>query len=72
MRILLANDDGIYSPGLAALASTLVSSLNTGNAIAMTATIGICGIGAFLVLQLLIQPKSRTDFAVAEEHTTIG
>lgn len=63
---------GSLQYGIAALASTLVSSLNTGNAVAMTSTIGICGVGAFLALSLLKSNESPKPFPIVEEHTTIG
>ena len=61
---------GSLQYGLAAIASSLVSYFNNGTALAMTAFVGICGIAAFVALNLLLSAKR--EFAVAEEHTTFG
>jgi DHA1 family bicyclomycin/chloramphenicol resistance-like MFS transporter len=58
--------------GLAAIASSLVSYFNDGTSLPMTLLIGICGIAAFLALNLLLGAKKKGEFTVSEEHTTFG
>ncbi len=64
---------GTLQYGLAAVASSLVSYLGNGTTLTMTALIGICGITAFLALNLFrLGAKRKKEFAVSEEHITIG
>ena len=63
---------GSLQYGLAALASSLVSYFNNGTTRPMTALIGVCGIAAFLALNLLLGTKNKEKFVVAEEHITFG
>lgn len=63
---------GTLQYSMAAVASSLVSFLNNGTSLPMTALIGVCGIAAFLSLNLLVGGKKRGVVAVAEEHVTFG
>ena len=63
---------GTLQYGLAAIASSLVSYFNNGTSFAMTTLIGVCGLTAFLMLNLLLGAKNKQDFAVLEEHITFG
>lgn len=62
---------GSLQYGLAAIASTLVSHFNNGTTLPMTAAIGVCGIAAFVALNLLLGVKEE-KFAVSKEHITFG
>ena len=63
---------GSLQYGLAAIASSCVSRFNNGTTLAMTMIIGVCGIAAFLTLNLLLGVKEKEKFAVSDEHTTFG
>ena len=63
---------GTLQYALAAIASSLVSRFNDGTTLPMTALVGVCGIAAFLTLNLLINIKSERKIKVTEEHISIG
>ena len=58
--------------GLATAFSSLTGYFNNGATFPMMALVGICGIAAFLALDLLIGVRGKQKFAVAEEHITFG
>lgn len=62
---------GTLQYSLAATASALVGHFNNGTAMSMTITVGVCGLGAFLALNLLLG-REKQEFEVGEEHTTFG
>ena len=63
---------GTLQYGLEAIASSIVSYFNNGTSLPMSAVIGICGITAFLILNLLLGAKTKQKLKVAEEHITFG
>jgi len=63
---------GSLQYGLAAIASSLVSYLGNGTSLPMTALVGICGIAAFLALNLLLSSEKQQEFPVTDEHITFG
>lgn len=63
---------GSLQYGLAAIASSCVSYLSNGTQVPMTALVGICGIAAFVVFNVLLGVKEKEKFAVSEEHVTFG
>lgn len=62
---------GTLQYGLAAIASSLVSLLNNGTSLAMTALIGAFGMTAFLALNLFPAAGKKQEFTVSEEHITL-
>ena len=63
---------GSLQYGMAAVSSSLVSYFNNGTSLPMTAIIGVCGISAFLALNILPNEKKKRKFNVSEEHVTFG
>ena len=52
---------GAIQFGLGATASALVGLLFNGTAVPMAATIALCGVGSFIVLQLLVMRPLRVS-----------
>lgn len=63
---------GTLQYGLAAISSSFISHFNNGTAIPMISIIGVCGITAFFILNLLLTREKKIAFAVSEEHITFG
>lgn len=63
---------GTLQYGLAAISSSFISHFNNGTAIPMISIIGVCGITAFSILNLLLTREKKSAFDVSEEHITFG
>lgn len=63
---------GTLQYSLAAISSSLISYFNNGTSLPMTVQIGICGISAFLIFNLLVGVREKQDFTVTKEHITLG
>lgn len=63
---------GFLQYGLAATTSSLISFLNNGTSLPMTALVGICGICAFLVFSFTLRGNQTENVVVSKEHITVG